>query len=245
MKLRLCTLSLLVVTSFTLLRAADPPMLPDPWKHQDIGSAQVGKKVPVPPVEIFGKNALFGKSAELAGTAKHADAVFTLQGTMDVWGPMDGGHFVWQPMQGDFVFIGRVTSMENPGNNKHAKAGLCIRESLEGGARNVTQCITPVDGSQFTYRETMDGITVRIRPDTDNPKPSVPKEKFPCWLKLVRQGNEFTGYESLNGEMWWLTGTIKLDLKTDAMIGISSSSHTPDTLTTSLFDSLSVIQTSK
>ena len=33
----------------------------------------------------------------------------------------------------------------------------------------------------------------------------MPKGKFPCWLKLVRRGNEFSGYESLDGETWWLT----------------------------------------
>ncbi|MCY2976743.1 MAG: hypothetical protein NTW52_18960 [Planctomycetota bacterium] len=238
MKLHLIYLTLLIVTSFTLQCAAQSPTLPAPWKHQDIGSAQVGTKVPLPPVEIFGKNAMFGKSAELAGAAMHADNVFNVQGTMDLWGPMDGGHFVWQPIQGDFDFVVRVSSMDNPGKNKHAKAGICIRESLDGGSRNVTQCITPVDGSQFTYRETIAGITVRVRPDAANPKPSVPKEKFPCWLKLVRRGNEFTGYESLDGETWWLTGTIKLELTAVAMIGLSSSSHTSNTLTTSLFDHL-------
>ena len=245
MKLRLLTTALLVVSSFALLRAADSPVLPEPWQHQDIGSSQVGKPVPPVPAEKFGKNPLFGLSGQLAGTAKHTGGVFTLQGTMDIWGPMDGGHFVWQPVQGNFVFVARVTSMDNPGKNKHAKAGLCIRESLDGGSRRVAQCITPVDGTQFLHREATDGITVRIKPDAANPKPSVPKEKFPCWLKLVRQGNEFTGYESLDGETWWLTGAIKLDFKSDALIGLSSSSHATDSLTASEFDHVTLTKTSK
>jgi len=235
----------LLVCSFARLHAADTPALPEPWKHQDIGSGQVGKAVPPVPVEKFGKNALFGKSGALAGSAKHADGVFTLEGTMDIWGPMDGGHFVWQPMQGDFVFIARVASMGNPGNNKHAKASLCIRESLDGGSRRVAQTITPVDGTQFLYREATDDKTVRVMPDAAAPPPSVPKEKFPCWLKLVRQGNDFTGYESLDGETWWLTGTIKLDLKVDALIGLASTSHTTDSLTSSVFDHVTITQTSK
>jgi hypothetical protein len=245
--LRPVLLILSATAMIALGRAVDSPAaLPPPWQHQDIGSAQVGKKVPPVPVEKFGKNALFGQSAQVAGTAKQADGVFTLQGTMDIWGPMDGGQFVWQPVQGDFVIVARVNSMDNPGKAAHAKAGLCIRESLDGGSPRVAECITPVDGSQFLYRETTEGKTVRILPDAAAaPKPSVPKGTFPCWLKLVRHGNEFTGYESLDGETWWLTGTIKLDLKTDALIGISSSSHTTNTLTTSVFDHVTVTKTSK
>jgi hypothetical protein len=101
MKHRLLTITLLAVSSFTQLRAADlptnaPVALPSPWQHQDIGSAQVGKAVPPVPVEKFGKNPLFGKGGLVAGSATLVDSVFTLQGTMDIWGPMDGGQFVWQ-----------------------------------------------------------------------------------------------------------------------------------------------------
>lgn len=244
MNLRLLASTLLFASSLTLIHAADTPSLPEPWRHQDIGSSQVGKSVPPVPVEKFGKNPLFGLGGQLAGTTKHVDGVFTLQGTMDIWGPMDGGQFVWQPVHGDFVFIARVASIENPGQNKHAKASLCLRESLDGGASRVAQCITAVDGTQFLHRET-GSKTLRVNLATDATKPSVPKDKFPCWLKLVRQGNNFTGYESLDGETWWPTGTIKLDLKADAVVGFSSTSHTTDSLTTSMFDHVTLTKTFK
>ena len=96
-------LGLLLSTAFSLL-AQEP--LPAPWKHQDIGTAQV------------------------PGTAQHAAGVFTLQGTLDIWGNADGFHFAWQPCHGDAELVARVTVMENPGGVAHAKAGLCIRESL-------------------------------------------------------------------------------------------------------------------
>jgi hypothetical protein len=101
-----------------------------------------------------------------------------------------------------------------------------------------------VDGTQFLYRET-DGKTIRVNLTADATKPSVPKDKFPCWLKLVRQGTDIIGYESLDGETWWLTGTIKLDIKADALIGLSSSSHTTDSLTTSVFDHVMLTKISK
>jgi hypothetical protein len=242
--------SVLLLLSFasaaTLGLAADSSAkLPPPWQNQDIGSGRVGQAVPPVPVEKFGKNALFGKGAQIAGNAKHADGAFTLQGTMDIWGPMDGGQVVWQKVQGDIEIVARVTSMDNPGKNAHAKAGLCIRESLDGASRSVTQCITPVDGSQFLYRAAKAEKTDRVRPDPAAPKPSVPKEKFPCWLKLVRKGNVFTGYESLDGETWWHTGTITLDLQADALVCLTTSSHTTNTLTTAVFDHVTLSAKSK
>ena len=181
-------LSLLLLTAFSL-PAQEP--LPAPWKHQDIGAVQV------------------------PGTAEHAAGVFTLQGTMDIWGVADGCQLAWQPMHGDGELVACVAAMENTGGVGHAKASLCIRESLDAGARNVTMCVTPVDGTQFLYRENKDDKTARIHPDAEAQKAAVPKEQFPCWLKLVRRGNEFSGYESLDGETWALSGKITLALAGD------------------------------
>ena len=84
---------------------------------------------------------------------------------MDIWTQADGCHFVWQPCQGNAELVARVTAMENPGQVGHAKASLCIRESLDAGARAVTMCVTAVDGTQFLYREKTGGKTVRIFAD--------------------------------------------------------------------------------
>jgi hypothetical protein len=103
--------SVLFATAVVLAAEA----LPEPWKHQDIGEA----KVP--------------------GTAEHADGVFTLQGTMDIWGTADGCHIAWQPLHGDGELVARVTAIDNPGGVAHAKASLCIRESLDAGSRAATR----------------------------------------------------------------------------------------------------------
>jgi hypothetical protein len=201
----------LIILFATLIPvAAEEP--PAPWKHQDIGAAQV------------------------PGTADHAADAFTLQGTMDLWGPADGCQFLWQPLKGDGELVARVTSMDNPGGVAHAKASLCLRESLDPGARGVTLCTTPGDGTQFLYREEKDGKTARVPADADAQKDAVPKGQFPCWLKLVRHGNEFTGYESADGQKWVLTGKITLPLAPDSVIGLAASSHKKDVLTKAVFD---------
>ncbi len=185
---------------------------PAPWKHQDIGPAEV------------------------PGSATHDAGVFTLQGTMDIWGPADGCHLMWQPLHGDGELVARVTAMENPGGVGHAKAGLCIRGTLDPGARNVAMCVTAVDGTQFLYRENKDDKTARVPLDPDAQKAGVPKKHFPCWLKIVRRGNEFSGYESADGETWAPSGKITLALPADAILGLTSSSHVKNILCKSTFD---------
>ena len=186
--------------------------LPAPWKHQDIGAAQT------------------------PGTAEHAAGVFTLQGSLDIWGTADGCQIAWQALHGDAELAARVTAMENPGGVAHAKASLCIRESLNAGSRHVTLCVTPTDGTQFLYRDKTDGKTTRIFADAEALKSSVPKGQFPCWLRIVRHGDEFSGYESVDGEKWQLSGRIKLNLAAETVIGLAASSHKPDVLTKATFD---------
>lgn len=217
--LRKATMKPLIVVGLVLC-AAFPvwaeEALPAPWKHQDINAATV------------------------PGTAAHAAGVFTVQGTMDIWGTADGSHIAWQPLHGDGELVARVVAMDNPGGVAHAKAGLSIRESLQPGARQVTMCVTATDGTQFFYRDKADGITTRIKADAEAQKNSVPKKQFPCWLKIVRHGDEFSGYESVDGQRWQCAGQVKLSLAADAVIGLAASSHKPDVLTKATFDQVKV-----
>ena len=123
---------------------------------------------------------------ETPGTAECAAGVFTLQGTLDIWGLADGCHIAWQPCRGDAELVARVTAMDNPGGVAHAKAGLCLRQSLDAGSRHVTMCVTATDGTQFLYRDKPGGKTVRIYAEAEAAQTAVPKGQFPCWLKIVR-----------------------------------------------------------
>lgn len=203
------TSSLIALLLGISLHAAE---LPAPWKHQDIGAAQV------------------------AGKAEQAGGVFSLQGTMDLWGEADGCHLAWQPAQGDVEIVARVVAIQNPGGVAHAKASLCLRDSLAPGSRGVTLCVTPTDGTQFLTRAVTDGKTARV-PDAEG-LVGVPKATFPCWLKLVRHGAEISAYESTDGKAWQLKGKTSLDLTASAVIGLAASSHKKDILTQASFDNV-------
>ena len=197
-------LGLLFVVAGSLF-AADP--LPAPWKHQDIGAAEV------------------------PGTAALDGTTFTLQGSMDIWGPSDGCQIAWQPLHGDGEIVARVTSVENTAG--HAKGSICIRESLEAGARHATLAVTPADGTQFLSREKADDKTTSQITGND-------KGRMPCWIKIVRHGKEFSGFESGDGMTWTPVGKIDLEIGPDAIAGICASSHVKTTLCKATFDNVKV-----
>jgi hypothetical protein len=196
----------LLLLAGSLVFAADP--LPTPWKQQDLGTAEV------------------------PGTAMADKGVFTLQGTMDIWGMADGGHVIAQPLHGDGEIIARVTSVENTAN--HAKGSIFIRESLEPGARHATLAVTPAEGTQFLSRVEANGVSTSQVTGQD-------KGRFPCWLKVVRHGKEFTGYESGDGENWTQVGKIELEIGPDAFVGLCATSHVKTTLCKAVFDNVKVV----
>jgi hypothetical protein len=169
-----------------------------------------------------------GEASKTPGSAAFENGVFTLQGCMNILNNADGCHMVWQPLHGDGEIVARVNSIEKTAF--HAKASIGIRESLEPGARHATMAVTPTDGTLFLMRVEANGKTSN----------SAGKEKgrFPCWLKVVRHGKEFTGYESGDGENWTRVGKVELEIGPDTVVGLCTSSHLDTKLAKATFDNV-------
>ena len=194
-------------------RAAEESGLPPPWQHQDIGAVT------------------------LVGSASAAKGVFTLGGTLDIYGPSDGCHFVWQTLKGNGAIIARVLSIER--THYHAKAGLAMRESLLADGRHVTWVATPADGPQLLVREQPGAATIsRKKADTN-------KDPVPVWLKLVREGDTFTSFQSADGKAWTQYDSFTLKLSETLHVGLVASSHQKDKVSTATFDQVAVITTGK
>jgi len=172
----------------------------------------------------------------VAGSANSAGGVITLKGTLDIWGTNDGCHFAWQPLKGDGEIVTRVLSVEPTQN--HAKGGVAIRESLEAGSRHATMVDTPTDGTQFLVREETGGKTT-------SQKTSLNKGAMPYWVKLVRSGDTFTGYESVDGKEWVQTGSATMKLADTVYIGLVASSHLQDKMCACVFDNVTVVANSR
>jgi regulation of enolase protein 1 (concanavalin A-like superfamily) len=193
--------------SLSNANAAEAVALTGPWMHQDIGAVEV------------------------AGDATVVHDVFTIKGSLDIWGKEDGFHFVYQPFVGDGEIVACVTAVQNTQN--HAKAGIMIREDLTPSAREVSAVVTATDGVQFLRRLETGGLSTSAKLGLD-------KGVFPYWVKLERKGDTFNGYESADGKEWKLTGTDTVKMGNRVFIGLIASSHVKTVLNTSTLDHVHV-----
>jgi hypothetical protein len=100
------------------------------------------------------------------------------------------------PVTGNCVITARVLAVQN--TDPWAKAGVMIRESLNANSANAFIAVTPGNGVTFQYRSTTGGTSGFNNTTGLN---------APYWVRLVRSGNTFTGYRSLDGVNWTQQGS--------------------------------------
>ena len=171
-------------------------------------------------------------SVGLTGSTTYLDSTFTLKGSgADIEGAADGCHFVSQILSGDFVITARLASMAN--TDYWAKAGLIVRESNAVGAKNVALLVTPQGGgTRMQWRNTEGG-------NTSNHELSV--RNAPLWLRILRSGNTFTGWQSDDGATWRNQHAVTLPMNSAVQIGLTVASHKIDTLNTATFQNVDLI----
>ena len=191
-----------------------PGPLPSPWVSQDVGEA---------------------KDLKLPGSASFADGVFTVNGNgWDIWGTDDSFHFVYQPLNGDGEIVARVLSVED--TFQWAKAGVMIRENLTPDSRNAFMAVTPGAGTTFQSRPNPGSGGVITLETLGGHHPA------PYWVRIVRSGNTFTGYQSSDGVTWVLVGTYTINMSSNVYIGLAVTSTNKAELCTATFGNVAVTQ---
>ncbi|HEX8913117.1 MAG TPA: PQQ-dependent sugar dehydrogenase, partial [Humisphaera sp.] len=148
----------------------------------------------------------------LAGSAAYSNGTFTVRGAgADVWGTADSFRYAYQQVTGDATIVARVASIP-AGAQGSAKFGVQFRNSLSADAANV-QVDLEGDGTwgEFHARAAAAGAT-----DTA-PFFGV---NAPRWLKLVRQGNAFTAYQSADGQAWAQVGQATVPMGQSVYVGL-------------------------
>lgn len=116
---------------------------------------------------------------------------------VDIWNSSDQFYFVNQPVSGNFQII--VKAVTKPtGAAYWSKAGLMIRESLDGGARHAT-VITSFGGE----------LALQYRPDPNSASISAPSVNVdpPLLLRLTRRRDTITAeYSRDNGRSFQRAG---------------------------------------
>jgi hypothetical protein len=162
------------------------------------------------------------------GGASYTSGSFTVVGAgADIGDPTDEFRYVYQPASGNCSITARVLGVQN--TDAWAKAGVMIRETLNANSAHGSVFLTPGNG-----------VAAQARLQTGGPSYNVntPGLTAPHWVRLVRTGNTFTGYRSLNGNSWTEVGSVTIQIGKSVFIGLAVTSHQDGTLCTATFDNV-------
>jgi hypothetical protein len=180
-----------------------------------------------------------GYPAVTSVTVTETAGKITLTGDgTDIWNNSDDFVFAYKTLTGDGSMIARVTSI-GTGTNTWAKAGVMVRDSLNGGSTHASMCLsansdgTAGNGYSFQRRLTTDGASS----SDDGTAPAVAP---PYWVKIQRAGDTMTGSISADGKTWRLVGSPQtIAMTAPVYIGLCVTSHQAGEQRTFQFDSVS------
>jgi len=150
---------------------------------------------------------------------------YTLTGSgTDIWDVGTAGdyhdefHFAYKTLTGAGSITARIVSVEH--TNDWAKAGVMIRETLDGGSKHAFACITPSNGVASQGRLDTGGASFNFNQSGIT---------APHWVRLERSmAGDFTVYHSADGTTWQaVTGATPQNtrMSSDVYIGLALTSH--------------------
>jgi hypothetical protein len=166
-----------------------------------------------------------------SGAFDSTSANFTVQGSgTNVFYAPDQFNYLSQPLSGDGVIVARVVSEQNV--YQATKAGVMIRETTDPSAAFAFVSLAPDSG----------GVYFSERPAGAGPNYNGTfSASAPVWVKLVRQGNTFTGYYSSDGNTWTAAGSpYTVSMAANVLVGLAVVSTYNSALTTAVFDNVSI-----
>ncbi|HZN33958.1 MAG TPA: hypothetical protein VFB80_09075, partial [Pirellulaceae bacterium] len=195
---------------------------------------------PAPVGTFLGHQDLGGVAAP--GTATFDGGLYTLRASgSDIWDVADSFQYVYKPLAGDGTIEARVVGVQN--TDFWAKAGLMIRENLRANSKNAFMFATPPghDEPVFQFRADTGGFSA----DYGNHISGL--QAAPVWLRLVRQGNSFSGFwaQDLGGGMhgpWNQIGQdTTINMAGTVYVGLALTAHNNSgVLNTSTFDHVTI-----
>jgi mono/diheme cytochrome c family protein/regulation of enolase protein 1 (concanavalin A-like superfamily) len=169
----------------------------------------------------------------IPGEASYLRGQFNLIATgSDIWENADSFHYSSKSLAGDGQIVARMVSMQY--TDPWAKAGVMFRETTAAGARYAFVGFTGQGGSVLQSRLLADNATT----STDGPA-----AKIPHWLKLVRTGDAFAGFVSVDGQAWEPVGTVTIPMKKAVTAGLALASHNNAVVNSTLFDNVTITTT--
>ncbi len=235
------------VTAIVDGKESDPA---GPTPHGDQGA--LVSVVPQQPVKLSGIDGFYGVTTgtDLPGSHQIDDktGTITLKGSgWDVNGDADGMYFLAAPVKGDITVTVRVVSgpTETSSGTDWNLAGPQIRENLDAGSRLAMTQAARVGRAQFKFRDTYG--TGTNEEDEDDSVKGHEGARRPIWLRLVRHGDDFSGFLSEDGKTFTKLdqngtgGVHTLDkFPAEAYVGLAVASHDDGEYSTVVFDNFTI-----
>jgi regulation of enolase protein 1 (concanavalin A-like superfamily) len=192
--------------AFTNLSSGFSSSLPIPWTAADIGSPL-----------------LSGAAAASAGT-------FTLAGTgRDIWGTSDQFQYVYRPVTGDTEIVAWIAGLQAA--DGASKAGIMIRENLQGPAAHASMFVTGSNGWTFQQRFSPGAVSYSTTGSAGG---------APGWVRLVREGNLFSAYQSEDGSLWTFVGSDTIAMPATVYVGLAVTSHVVSATATATISNVAI-----
>ena len=131
-------------------------------------------------------------------------------GGADITGALDEAHYILQPVVGNCAIQTRVGVVGRASD--WSKAGVIMRETLRGDSTLAMMVGTPSHGAFYQWRSTGGSFSGWSGESTDS---------LPCWLRIVRRDNLFTGYKSVNGTDWTQVYSAVLSMADQVEVGLT------------------------
>jgi hypothetical protein len=169
-----------------------------------------------------------------------ATGEITMRGSgTDIWVAGDQCYFLHRLVEGDFQIT--VKALSKPtSTGPWASAGLMLRDSLSGSARNATLLLTSGNGLVFQQRGTESGETFFLFP----PALSSRELKTPITIRMTRRGQTvISEYSTDEGQSFLPAAdplTFDQELPRALSVGLVVGAVNPDQTTTARFASLTV-----
>ena len=145
-------------------------------------------------------------------------------------GTADSFHYGYQALNGNGVVMARIDGL----NTSTTSAGVVMRQDLTAGPAEAAVLLNSTNGITFATRATAGGTLANV---------AGAHVSTPYWVKLVRAGNVFYGYEAPDGFTWTLVGSQTISMTGTIYVGVGTTSGSTSTLALGLLDRVAVVPT--
>jgi len=156
---------------------------------------------------------------------------YTMTGAgIDIWDASDQFHFAYKQISGAGTIQAQVLSVGH--TDDWVKAGVMIRDTLDGDSAHAMVAVTPSNGAWFGFRASAGQSSTSVKAENIT---------APQWVKLERSvGGLVRAYYSADGSTWTALGSPEaISMNAPIYIGLALTSHNPEATGEAKFSNIS------